>query len=184
MEEHEITRLLQRWSNGERGAFDEVVPLMYSELKRIAIGCLQGERPSASIQVTALVHEAYLRMASYREPNFESRKHFYVMAAQTMRRILIDRARRRNADKRSTTLPHSPMPAQPPDEDLIALDDALRTLAQRDPDKARLVELRYFAGLGISEIAGILGVSPATVKRQWAVTRAWLYRAICGEPCS
>jgi RNA polymerase sigma factor (TIGR02999 family) len=182
MENHEITRILKRWHEGERGALDDLVPLIYFELKRIAAGCLNGERPSASLQVTALVHEAYLRLSDYREPNFESRKHFYVAAAQAMRRILIDHARRRNAAKRDAP-PLEELAIVPAlDIDLLALEDALRSLAAAHPDKARIVELRYFAGLGIPEIAEIMGTSPATVKRQWAVAKAWLYRAMNTEP--
>jgi RNA polymerase sigma factor (TIGR02999 family) len=182
MEEHEVTRLLRRWHEGEYGALDRLVPLIYSELKRIAAGCLNGERPTASLQATVLVHEAYLRLADYREPDFESRKHFYVMAAHIMRRFLIDHARRRNAAKRDGTPPRDAFIVPPLDIDVLALDRALHSLALSDPDKARLVELRYFAGLRIPEIAGIMGTSSATVKRQWAVTKTLLYRALCIEP--
>jgi RNA polymerase sigma factor (TIGR02999 family) len=182
MEEHEVTGLLRRWHAGERAAFDRLVPLIYSELKRIAAGCLNGERPTTSLQATALVHEAYLRLADYREPDFECRRHFYVMAAHIMRRFLIDHARRRKAAKRDGAPPRDALIVPPLDVDLLALDDALQSLALSDPDKARIVELRYFAGLGIPEIAEIMGTSSATVKRQWAITKALLYRALWVEP--
>lgn len=180
MEGHEITRLLDRWRCGQREALDELVPLVYSELKQIAAACLSGERPGETLQVTALVHETYLRLVDYREPNFENRKHFYVVAAQAMRRILIDHARRRNAAKRDAVLPPDSGMVMGPDVSVLALDDALNCLAESDPDKARIVELRYFAGLSIPEVAQIMGTSSATVKRQWAVTKAWLYRTMCG----
>jgi len=178
MENHEITRILKRWHEGQRGALDDLVPLIYFELKRIAAGCLNGERPSVGLQATELVHEAYLRLFDYREPYFESRKHFYVAAAQAMRRILIDHARRRHAAKREAAPLLDPAVVPPLDIDLLALEDALRSLAESHPDKARIVELRYFAGLGIPEIAEIMGTSSATVKRQWAAAKTWLYRAM------
>jgi RNA polymerase sigma factor (TIGR02999 family) len=179
---HEITHLLNQWREGHREALDELAPLVYSELKRIAAACLNGERPGETLQVTALVHEAYLRLADYREPNFESRKHFYVFAAQAMRRILIDHARRRKAAKREAVLPPDCGVVIEPDVDVLALHDALNCLAETDPDKARIVELRYFAGLSIPQVAQVMGTSPATVKRQWAVTKAWLYRTMREAP--
>ena len=176
----QITQVLERWREGRREVFDELVPLVYSELKQIAAGCLRHERPTASLQATALVHEAYLRLAEYREPNFESRRHFYVAAAQAMRRILIDHARRRNAAKREAA-PQEPPVVPALDVEVLALDVALSSLARIDAEKARIVELRYFAGLSVPEIAEITRTSPATVKRQWTVARAWLYRAISAE---
>jgi RNA polymerase sigma factor (TIGR02999 family) len=181
MEGDQITRLLERWSAGHREALDQLMPLVYSELKRIAGAYLEGERPGSTLQVTALVHEAYLRLVDYREPKFESRKHFYVVAAKVMRRILVDHARRRNAIKRGATLPPDSGLVVQPDVDVLGLDDALNRLAADDPEKARLVELRYFAGLSIPEVADITGTSAATVKRQWAITKAWLYRALSAE---
>jgi RNA polymerase sigma factor (TIGR02999 family) len=178
MEGYEITHLLERWSEGHREALDELMPLVYSELKRIATAYLEGEQPTATLQVTALVHEAYVRLVDYREPKFESRKHFYVVAAQLMRRILVDHSRRRKALKRNATLPADSGLVVRPDVDVLCLDDALNRLAASDPEKARIVELRYFAGLSVQEIAEITGTSPATIKRHWAVTKAWLYRAL------
>jgi RNA polymerase sigma factor (TIGR02999 family) len=154
------------------------MPRVYDELKRIASAYLEGERPNATMQVTALVHEAYLRMVDYREPRFENRKHFYVVAAQLMRRILLDHARRRSAAKRSPVLPPDAGLVVGPDIDVLALDEALNRLAALDPDKARIVELRYFAGLSISEIAEITGASSATIKRHWNIGKMWLFREL------
>jgi RNA polymerase sigma factor (TIGR02999 family) len=177
---YKITQLLQQWRHNGRAALDDLMPLVYNELKRIATSYLDGERPGGTIQVTALVHEAYLRLADYREPRIESRKHFYVIAAQVMRRILVDHARRRKAAKRKLDLPPRSGLVIQPGVDVLELDDALARLAESDPEKARIVELRYFAGLSVPEVAEITGTSPATVKRQWAITRAWLYRALTG----
>jgi RNA polymerase sigma-70 factor, ECF subfamily len=179
-----ITELLDQWGQGGGGALNELMPLVYSELKRIASGYLNGERQGATLQVTALVHEAYLRLLEYREPKFESRKHFYAAAAQVMRRILVDYARRRNALKRATVLPPDTGVVVQPDVDVLGLDDAMNRLAVSDPIKARLVELRYFAGLSVPEVAEITGTSPATVKRQWAVTKAWLYHTLSSGAAS
>jgi RNA polymerase sigma factor (TIGR02999 family) len=181
MAESPITVLLDQWSQGRRGALDELMPLVYAELKRIAGAYLDGERLGATLQVTALVHEAYLRLAEYRKPKFESRKHFYVVAAQVMRRILVDHARRRNALKRGATLPPDSGLVLQPELDVLGLDGALNRLAASDPEKARVVELRYFAGLSVQEVADVIGTSPATVKRQWAVAKAWLFRALSRE---
>ncbi|HTS26419.1 MAG TPA: sigma-70 family RNA polymerase sigma factor [Bryobacteraceae bacterium] len=178
MEALEITQLLDRWSGGDRGALDELMPLVYGELKRMAAAYLRGERPGATLQVTALVHEAYLRLADYREPRFESRRHFYVVAAQMIRRILVDHARRRHAGKREVVLPPDSGLVVQPDIAVLDLDHALNQLAAADPEKASIVELRYFAGLSIEEVAETTGSSPATVKRKWTVARAWLYRAL------
>jgi len=179
MAEHEITRLLNRWGEGDREALDELMPLVYSELKRIAAAYLRGERPNATLQVTALVHESYLRLIDYREPKFENRKHFYAVAAQAIRRILVEHARRRHALKRDHAVlpPDSGFVIQP-GVDVLALDEALTSLAANAPEKAHIVELRYFAGLSISEVAEVTGTSPATVKRNWAVAKAWLFRAL------
>jgi RNA polymerase sigma factor (TIGR02999 family) len=182
MEGHEITSLLERWGDGDRTALDELMPLVYAELKRIAGAYLNDERDGHTLQVTALVHEAYLRLTQYHEPHFHSRKHFYAAAAQAVRRILVDHARRRDAGKRdSAELPTDSGVVLPVGVDILALDEALRQLARTDPEKERIVELRYFAGLSVPEVAEIMGSSPATVKRQWAVAKAWLYRALHGE---
>jgi RNA polymerase sigma factor (TIGR02999 family) len=179
MAEVRITSLLNEWSQGRPGALDELMPLVYAELKRIASAYLKTER-RGTLQVTALVHEAYLRFIHYRHPKFESRKHFYVMAAQQMRRILVDHARRRNTAKRCAELPPRSGVFCHPEVDVLALDRALNILAETDPDKARTVELRFFAGLTVQEVAEITATSPATVKRNWAVARALLFRSLHG----
>jgi RNA polymerase sigma factor (TIGR02999 family) len=184
MPDNEITVLLEQWSRGDQQALDRLMPLVYTELKRIAGGYLNGERIGHTLQPTALVHEGYLRLVRYHSPKVDNRKHFLALAAQALRRVLVDHARRRDAGKRD--VPSRPMEStlliQPhQDFDMIALDDALRRLSIIDPQKARVVELRYFAGLSISETAGVVGLSPATVKREWSVAKAWLYRTLEGE---
>ena len=181
---HEITELLERWGAGDRQALDRLMPRIYDELKRVAGAYLSGERPGHTLQPTALVHEAYLRMVRLHSPKIENRKHFLVVAAQAMRRVLVDHARRHNAGKRDPQLlpPDSGVTIQPDlDCDVVALDGALTCLSQFDPDKERIVELRYFAGLSVVETAEVVGRSPATVKREWAVAKAWLYRQLNGE---
>jgi RNA polymerase sigma factor (TIGR02999 family) len=181
---HEITELLERWGAGEKQAFDRLMPCIYDELKQVAGGYLRGERPGHTLQPTALVNEAYLRMVRLHSPKIENRKHFFVLAAQAMRRVLVDHARRHNAGKRDAQLlpPDSGLVIQPNlDFDVVALDDALNSLALLDPDKERIVELRYFAGLSVAETAEVVGRSPATVKREWSVAKAWLYRRLNGE---
>ncbi len=182
--DHEITELLERWGAGDKRAFNELLPCIYDELKRVAGGYLRGERPGHTLQPTALVHEAYLRMVHFHSPRIENRKHFLVLAAQAMRRVLVDHARRHNAGKRDAQLlpPDSGLVIQPDlDCDMVALDGALNCLSQFDPEKERIVELRYFAGLSVAETAEVVGRSPATVKREWAVAKAWLYRQLNGE---
>jgi RNA polymerase sigma factor (TIGR02999 family) len=181
---HEITELLERWGAGDPQAFDRLMPCIYDELKRVADGYLRGERPGHTLQPTALVHEAYLRLVHLHSPKIENRKHFLVVAAQAMRRVLVDHARRHNAGKRDAQLlpPDSGLLIQPDlDCDVVALDEALNCLCQFDPEKERVVELRYFAGLSVAETADVVGRSPATVKREWAVAKAWLYRHLKGE---
>jgi RNA polymerase sigma-70 factor (ECF subfamily) len=183
-EDHEITELLERWGTGDKQALDRLLPRIYDELKRVASGYLRGERPGHTLQPTALVHEAYLRLVHFDSPKVENRKHFMVLAAQAMRRVLVDHARRHNAGKRDSQLlpPDSGVVVQPDmGFDVVALDDALSGLAQFDPEKERIVELRYFAGLSVAETAEVVGRSPATVKREWAVAKAWLFRRLNGE---
>jgi RNA polymerase sigma factor (TIGR02999 family) len=180
----DITELLERWGTGDKQALDQLMPCIYDELKRVAGSYLRVERPGHTLQPTALVNEAYLRMVRLRSPKIENRKHFIVLAAQAMRRVLVDHARRHNAGKRDVRLlaPDSGVVIQPVLElDMVALDDALSLLSQFDPDKERIVELRYFAGLTVEETADVVGRSPATVKREWAVAKAWLYRKLEGE---
>jgi RNA polymerase sigma-70 factor, ECF subfamily len=179
----------------------ELMPLVYDELRRIAAGYVRGERPGQTIQATALVNEAFVRMAGERARHFNSRTHFLAIAALSMRQILVQRARARNAIKRGggpqrVTLDDAnaanveaayvgagfSRPEQAPDDiDVLALDEALTRLAALDADLAKVVELRYFGGLTVEEVADIMGTSPATVKRQWAMARAWLKRALEGH---
>jgi RNA polymerase sigma-70 factor, ECF subfamily len=183
-EGHEITELLERWGAGDKQALNQLMPRIYDELKRVAGSYLRGERSGHTLQPTALVHEAYLRMVRLHSPNIENRKHFMVVAAQAMRRVLVDHARRHKAGKRDAQLlpPDSGVVIQPDlDFDLVALDGALTLLSEFDPDKERIVELRYFAGLSVGETAEVVGRSPATIKREWAVAKAWLYRQLNGE---
>lgn len=185
MSEHDITILLNRWGSGDRQALDELMPLIYSELKRIAGSYLRNEREGHTLQPTALVNEAYMRLTQYHESQPENRKHFFTIAAQAMRRVLVDHARKRKAVKRNyhLMLPETGVEIGGADLefDLVALDGALEQLGAFDPRKARIVELRFFGGLSVPESAEMLDLSTATVKREWSVARAWLYRALNGE---
>jgi len=182
----DITRLLERWAQGDAGAFHALVPVVYDELKDLAEHYLRHERLGHTLQPTALVHEAYLRLAGQRETHLRNRTHFYGAAAQVMRRVLVDHARRRAAAKRQAEgadggLPPVALDVEPEVRmDLVALDDALTRLEAFAPDRAKVVELRYFGGLSIDETAEVLGLGPATVKRRWNYARAWLYRALVG----
>jgi RNA polymerase sigma factor (TIGR02999 family) len=156
------------------------MPLVYDELRRIARGYMRGERPDNTLQPTALVNEAYLRLTGQREVRWQNRAHFFAIAAKLMRRILVDRARRHRAAKRGGPAQPSPLidvaVAPQQNVDLLLLDDALNRLSDLDAEQARIVELKYFAGLTIEEIAEVLGSSPASVKREWSVAKAWLHR--------
>ncbi len=185
----DVTRLLQRWSAGDRAALDDLVPIVYAELRRIAEGYFSRERSSHTLQPTALIHEAWMRMARQQKPVFDHRRQFYALAAQMMRRILVDHARATGAEKRGgdrarTTLDTALGVAigggAPPLVDLLALDQALTRLAAVSPRQARVIELRYFAGLGVEDLAEILEVSPATISRDQRVAEAWLGQAMAG----
>jgi RNA polymerase sigma factor (TIGR02999 family) len=181
----EITRLLGDWASGDRDAFEQLTPLVYAELRRIASRQMQRERPGHTLQPTALVHEAFLRLSGGSAATWQDRAHFFAVVAQVMRRILIDHARAHARDKRGAGAVHVPL-----DEvatlldhqniDFVALNDALRTLETVDPQKARIVELRYFTGLGIEETANVLNISAMTVRREWTRAKAWLYRELQG----
>jgi RNA polymerase sigma factor (TIGR02999 family) len=175
-----VSELLLRWTDGENAALEAVVPLVYDELRRVAHHYLQGERPGHTLQSTALVHEAYLRLAAQQPPQLQNRAHFCAVAAQLMRQILVDYARNRKAAKRGNeckiALEDAVELPRKRDLDLIALDDALKELSRLDSQQARIVELRFFGGLSIEETSEVLEVSPATVKRDWATARVWLYR--------
>ena len=180
----DITQLLEQWAQGDADAFRALVPIVYEELKDLAGHYLRLERPEHTLQPTALVHEAYLRLAGQRAARLNNRTHFYGAAAQVMRRVLVDHARHRAAAKRqregveAVLRPVALDVAPDLRVDLVALDDALTRLEAFAPDRAKVVELRYFAGLSIEETAQFLGLGPATVKRRWNYARAWLYRAL------
>lgn len=174
-----ITQLLYDWSRGDRAALDALTPLVYQELRQLARAHLRGEHPEHTLQSTALVHEAYLRLVDQRV-EWKSRAHFFAIAAQMMRRILVDHAKARRTAKRGDgspklSLDESIVVSKEPGMDVVALDDALTELARIDPQRSQIVELRFFGGLSNQESAKVLGISPATVQRQWAGARAWLY---------
>ena len=183
----DVSRLLAEHRSGTRGALDQLVPIVYDELRAIAAHYLRAERPGHTLQTTALVHEAYVRLAGQRDVEWQNRAHFYGVAAQIMRRLLVDYARTRHRAKRgggevNVPLEEALAAAGEPDPDLEALDGALRELAALDAQQSRIVELRYFGGLTIEETAEVLGVSSMTVKREWRLARAWLHRQLTGEP--
>jgi RNA polymerase sigma factor (TIGR02999 family) len=178
-----VTQLLVRAKAGNSAALEELVPLVYAELRRIAGRYVRRERAGHSLQATALVHEAYIRLLKDEDLSFENRAHFLGIAARSMRQILVEHARARDAEKRGgerqrVTLDERVAAGGPVDVDLLALEEALERLAARDADQARIVELRYFGGLTNEETAAALGVSPATVKRAWVVARAYLFREL------
>jgi len=172
--------MLREWSDGRRDALDELMPLVYNELRRQASRYLRGERPGHTLQTTALIHEAYLKLIDQREVNWQNRAHFYGIAAQAMKRILVDHAKSRHREKRGGVDENLPldearfvMPGQK-DVDLVAVDEALTRLAEFDPQQAGIVELKFFGGFSIEEIAESVQISPATVKREWNSAKAWL----------
>jgi RNA polymerase sigma factor (TIGR02999 family) len=178
-----ITRLIEQSRGGHAAALEQLVPLVYNELRRLAGRYVRRERPGQSLQATALVHEAYLRLLKDDDLTFENRAHLLGIAARSMRQILVEHARARDAAKRGgarrrITLDEAVAAGEPLDVDLLALDEALERLAARDTQQARIVELRYFGGLTNEETAEAIGISPATVKRAWAVARAWLFREL------
>lgn len=178
-----ITDLLARARGGHEEALAELLPVVYQELRRVAASFLRRERPGQTLQPTGLVHEAYLRLLREQHVSWENRAHFCAIAANSMRQILVERARARNAAKRGgqwqrITLDDAVAKTDTAGVDVEALDQALARLAALDPAQARLVELRYFGGLTIEETAGVLGVSPATVKRSWTVAKAWLRKEL------
>ena len=178
-----VTQLLVDWGNGDRQALEKLTPLVYQELKRLATRYLRRERREHTLQSTALVHEAWLRLIDQNHVHWQNRAQFFGIAAEMIRRILIDHARNRQAAKRGDgaiklSLDEALGAPDRRDFDLVALDDALKDLANFDPKQGKLVELRFFAGLSIEESAEVLGVSPATVKREWAAAKAWLYREL------
>lgn len=181
---HDVTRLLLELSEGKTGASDQLIPLVYGELHALAVHYMRGERGDHTLQPTALVHEAYMRLVDQRHSTWQGRSHFFGIAAQAMRRILVDHARRKRAGKREggerVTLDETVAEAPERSVDLIALDDALLKLATLDPRQAKVVELRFFGGLDVEQTAESLGISPATVKRDWTFARAFLQREMDG----
>lgn len=183
---NQVTELLVRWREGDRGALESLMPLVYDELRRLAHHYLRQERSDHTLQSTALVHEAYLRLAGQNAPQWQNRAHFFGIAAHIMRQILVEYARGRGAAKRGgnscrLTLDEALDLPMPPQVDVVALDKALTELSEMDEQQGRIVELRFFAGLTIEDTSEVLGISPATVKRDWITARAWLHRAIAGE---
>lgn len=178
-----VTELLVRWRQGDQQALQSLMPLVYSELRRLARHYLQGERSDHTLQSTALVHEAYMRLAGQNPPQWQNRAHFFAVSAQLMRQILVDYARSHRASKRGgdicrLALEEAGEKSQALDVDIVALDDALKSLAEMDSQQSRVVELKFFGGLSIEDTAEVLGVSASTVKRDWTTARAWLYREL------
>jgi len=178
-----ITQLLTEWRDGDETALDRLIPLVYEELRRLAHHYLRRERPGYTLQTSALVNEAYLRLVDHKGMRWQNRAHFYAVAAQAMRRILVDHARSRDAAKRGgganlIGLDEAATAAQMQAANLLALNEALNQLALIDKRKSRIVELRYFGGMSVEETAEVIGVSPVTVMREWSSAKAWLLRAI------
>jgi RNA polymerase sigma factor (TIGR02999 family) len=185
---NEVTQLLRAWSDGDPGALDRLMPMVYDELHRLARHYMAAERPGHTLQATALVNEAYLRLANA-EPDFNGRAHFFAVAARAMRRILVDWARSRGAQKRGSDIPvlqldqnaeldEGGVPWGTSSDDLIAIDDALKTLAKLDARKSEIVELRFFGGLSNTETAEVLNVSEETIRKDWNITKSWLKREL------
>jgi len=177
----QVTQLLQIWRGGDRNALDALLPLVYKELRRVAHFQMRNERANHSLQSAALVNEAYLRLVGLSQPHWESRTHFFAIAAQLMRQILVDYARHRGAAKRGASVPKvsledASMTSRRKSLDVLALDDALKDLAKIDPRQSKVVELRFFAGLSLEEISQVMEIAPATVQRDWTAARAWLHR--------
>ena len=181
-----MTGILLKWREGDEAALDQLVPIVHNELRRIARRCMAGERVGHSLQATALVNEAYLRLIDVKHVNWQNRAHFLAMSARLMRRILVDYARSKGYQKRGrgavkvTFDEGLPVAVEPP-VDLVALDDALKVLATMDERKSRVIELRFFGGLSVEETATVLAVSPDTIMRDWKLAKAWLMRELRGE---
>jgi RNA polymerase sigma-70 factor (ECF subfamily) len=185
----EISTLLRAWSDGDQGALERLTPIVYEELRRLARRYMRGERPGHSLQSTALVNEAWMRLVDYERMHWQDRAHFFAVSSQLMRRILVEHARRHNVKRGGgvlhVSLDETAMVAGGQDEDqsaeLVGLDDALNALARIDPRKVQVVEMRFFGGLSVEETAQVLRVSPITVKRDWRAARAWLFREMTGD---
>jgi len=182
---HEVSRLLRAWSDGDQNALAGLTPIVYAELRRLAHRYMRRERPGHSLQTTALVNEAYMRLVDYKRMQWQDRAHFFAVSAQLMRRILVEHARRQNL-KRGAGVPHvqleeAEMVGGGRATDLVALDDAMNDLARLDPRKVQVVEMRFFGGLSVEETAEVLKISPATVRRDWTAAKVWLYGALTGR---
>ncbi len=180
----DISLFLRAWSEGDQHALERLTPIVYTELHRLAFRYLRRERADHSLQATALVNEAYVRLVDYKRMQWKDRAHFFAVSAQLMRRILVEHARRHN-QKRGGGVAHVPLDealtvGRTPSADLVALDDAMNTLEKMDPRKVQVVEMRFFGGLSVEETAEVLKVSPTTVARDWTTARSWLYREISG----
>jgi RNA polymerase sigma factor (TIGR02999 family) len=179
-----ITQLLIRWKGGDQAALEQLMPLVYSELRRLAANYLRRERQGHTLQPTALVNEAYLKLVDQRNPKWQNRAHFYGIAAQVMRRILVDHARMRDAEKRGgakqqrLSITSAEAISTKPNFDVLALHEALEELTAMDPQQGKIVELKFFGGLSIEEVAEVLGIGHATVERDWKMARAWLRRKL------
>jgi len=180
-----VTQLLRAWSGGDQTALEKLTPIVYAELRRLAHRYMKRERPGHSLQTTALVNEAYLRLVDYRHMQWQDRAHFLAVSAQLMRRILVEHARRQNlkrgAGVQHVSLDEAAMVGGERSADLVALDDAMNELARLDPRKVQAVEMRFFGGLSVEETAEVLRVSPVTVRRDWSSAKVWLYGAMTGR---
>ena len=181
----DITALLKAWSDGNQAALEKLTPIVYKELHRLAGRYMKGERPGHSLQTTALVNEAYMRLVDYKRMEWQNRAHFFAVSAQLIRRILVEHARRRNLKRgagfRHISLDDVAVTGSGRSSDLVALDDAMTALARMDPRKERVVEMRFFGGLTVEETAEVLKVSTVTVMRDWSTAKAWLYRELGGK---
>ena len=180
---NEVTQLLLDWSSGDKAALDKLIPVVYKELRQLARNYMRKERAGHTLQTSALVNEAYLRLIDYKQMRWQNRAHFFAVAAQAMRRILVDHARAQQAAKRGAggqkvSLDEAALISEVRAEELLALDEALGKLEQLDERRCRIVEMRYIAGLSTEEVAEVMGISTRTVEREWRSAKAWLYRAI------
>lgn len=187
--QNQVTQLLARWRAGERQALDSLMPLVYDELRKLARYYVARERPGHTLQTTALVHEAYVRLVGQSPPEWKNRAHFFGVSARLMRQILVDHARANLAEKRGggalkVTLDGDLVSGLGKDLDVLALDQALDALTKLNPQQSQIVELRFFSGLSIEDTAEVLNISPATVKRNWTAARAWLFREITNNEAS
>ena len=184
LDSDDVSMLLCAWSNGDQSALKELTPIVYEELRRLAHYYMERERPRHSLQTTALVNEAYMRLVDYKRMKWQNRAHFFAVSAQVMRRILVDHARSHNV-KRGAGVQHVGLEegatvGVDQAADLVALDDAMNALARLDPRKVQIIEMRFFGGLSVEETAEVLKVSPATVRRDWSIAKFWLYRELGG----